>query len=529
MEKPAFDRREKPAQMETPALRRFRVGQKLKVRAADFGPAGHGVVSEHVPAPLFVPHLLPGEEAIVLVKHVSVHGGFAHAQVIRRLQCAPDRVVPECPHFGVCGGCRLLHLSYPAQLAHKTAVARHALGRSAQHVADCVSAPTEFHYRCRAKYVAAPHPEKGLVLGAYAPRSHHVLAVSNCKTNRPVLTAVAHTASQLGTQLGITPYLGQHDPAGLRYLLLREVQSGDVQVSLVFGAPPAHSLRTSLEKFTRGICARHPGVSSVVLHVNDSLQNAILPAQPASAEDRAQRSQWADGAEPFAASAGYPESGDGWAELGQIGKDELLWGQAVLWEQVGVSVRLSPRSFFQVNRQVAAQMYQAAAAWLARDTIDTVFDLYCGVSGLGLNVLSDHPKARLVGIEVCDSAVSDARASAMRAGFDAPQAVFLSGKVEEQLPAWSSATNGRAVALINPPRKGCERKALEALLVQAPERIIYMSCNPKTLARDLLWLAAHGYVVPEVRPYDMHPGTEHIECLAFLVRRDLFPLPLAAT
>jgi 23S rRNA (uracil1939-C5)-methyltransferase len=185
-----------------------------------------------------------------------------------------------------------------------------------------------------------------------------------------------------------------------------------------------------------------------------------------------------------------------------------------------VRLRVSARSFLQVNREVARQIYQDVAQALAQVELDTVLDLYCGVSGLGRTVLLQHPSARLIGVEVGESAIADAQASAEQCGTaTGEQARFHVGTVEEVLTTLTQQSLGRTVALLNPPRRGCSEEALRTLGALGPSHIIYMSCSPPSLARDLLWLRELGYSTQQVTPYDMHPGTPHIECVALLVRQ----------
>lgn len=487
------------------AVKKLRVGQKLKVIAQALSQSGQGVVAEHVPVQIHVRNLLPSEEATVVVRHVSSHGGPAHAEVSRRHSCANERVVPSCSSFGPCGGCAVLHMSYSAQLAWKTASVRTELAQVIASVKDCVAAPSPSDYRCRIKLVATSHPVRKVLLGAFAPRSHQVLDMSGCETNRKSLMTLAKTVAEEAARLSIQPYDESTAVGTLRYVLLREVSSGHIQVSLVVANRPDQA-----NALAAAIAARHPSVSSVVLHRNTSRGNALLPALPASNQPKGD-------AGPSSPSQTHSDDDP---ELGNTEDDEILVGEPFLWEDLTVRLRVSARSFLQVNREVAHLMYSAAAQKLAHLQIDTVLDLYCGVAGLGLTVLRDHPAARLFGIELGASAIADAAASAAAAGLRTPQVNFVVGKVEDVLPTLPSREAlGRTAALINPPRRGCSIEALQALCEKAPAYIIYMSCSPKSLARDLLWLAEHGYDTKEVLPFDMHPGTQHIECLAVLERK----------
>lgn len=474
---------------------KLRVGQQLKVTASQLAQSGAGVVTHHVPSPLHVRNLLPSEEAIVVVQHVSRHGGPAHAVIERRNTCAKDRVVPSCSSFGPCGGCAVLHLTYEAQLAWKGRTVRDELAPLGVDVNPCVAAPSPSDYRSRVKLVAASHPVRNVILGAFAPRSHNVLDIAGCQTNRRRLMDVAKMVAKSAADLGISPYEETSATGSLRYVLMREVSSGAVQVSLVMTDKPAR-----LSALVDAVVRQHPCVQSVVLHRNTSRGNALLPVSATAAPDED-------------------------TELGSSDGDELLYGDSFLWEDLrmdqdrSVRLRVSARSFLQVNRDVAALIYRDVAALLAKDAPEIIVDLYCGVSGLGRTVLSVNPHATLYGIELGPSAIADAEAAARAAGIAASQAQFFAGTVEDVLPTLSLPMGSdKLAAIINPPRRGCTESALTALHKLSPAVIAYVSCSPVSMLRDLLWLRDRGYVTQHVTPYDMHPGTPHIESVA-IVRR----------
>jgi 23S rRNA (uracil1939-C5)-methyltransferase len=481
------------------AVKKLRVGQVLKVKADLLAASGAGVVADHVPSPLHVRDLLPSEEATVVIQHVSRHGGPAHAVVQRRYSCAQERVVPSCASFGPCGGCAVLHLTYSAQLAWKGRTVCDELAPLSLDVKPCVAAPSPADYRSRVKLVATSHPLRKVLLGAFAPRSHTVLDMAGCQTNRRTLMAVAKTVAEQAALLGIPSYDEATAEGALRYVLLREVDSGAVQVSLVMAERPPQ-----LSALVDAVVRHHDCVKSVVLHKNAIRGNALLPL-PGGASSQVTPVSHLDDDQV----------------MGDVDGDEVLLGEAFLWEDLTMRLRVSARSFLQVNREVARLIYREVAQVLRPVEFDTVLDLYCGVSGLGRSVLADHPAARLIGIEVGATAIADARASAQAAALPPERASFHIGKVEEVLTQLASERPalGRVVALLNPPRRGCSEEALTALVAMAPSHILYMSCSPHSLGRDLKWLHEHGYATKQVTPYDMHPGTPHIECVAELVRQ----------
>lgn len=456
---------------------------------------------------IHVPGLLPGEHAQVELVHVRRHAkgdlGTAFGRIVRRMDAGNDRVMPACAAYGLCGGCVLQHLAYPAQLMWKQQRVEFAVGKTLGEevaraaVSTCAPSPQPLGYRSRVKLVVVQNrTELGttVTLGAYAPRSHEVIDMAGCMVNARALSALARSVKEVATRLALSCYDEAARTGALRYVLLRETRRGDLQLSLVTFEPlPEATLRA----FVGELCAAHPKLVSVVLHQNRSPGNALLPSAEASAEA---------------------------SDFVSLSDDRVLYGRDYVWEDIGpVSLRVSARSFLQVNREIAERIYQDAgqdAAQAAKSSAPAsarVLDLYSGVGGLGLTVLSALADAQLVGIESNPHAVKDAQHSAEKAGLSEDRARFLCGAVEALLPEVLRAGNVD-IALINPPRKGLSQQVLSLVLATPPRRILYMSCSPESLARDLTELCAQKYKLQKITPYDMHPGTTHVESLAVLDR-----------
>lgn len=417
-------------------------------------------------------------------------------------------------------------------------------------VAQCVASPSALYYRSRVKLVVSPGPP--LTLGSYAPRSHRVVDMAGCRVNARALTAVARTLAGQWSRAGLPVFLdgaarvdavdgvdGARGRGGLRYVLLREVRSGAIQISLVLGEPLPHE---RLQPVVEALRAAHPQIESIVLHLNPTHSNTILPeVAPARTPGAAANT----GGE---AAAEAPEAEE---TLGRSDADRSLLGPMYLWEELSsegpspegafgaagstdpaeppqarkmtqepLRLRVSARSFLQVNRGLAARLYADVARAIELRPDEAILDLYCGVSGLGRTVLRTQPTSRLFGIEWSQSAIADAAASAAADGLG-DRAVFFCGGVADRLPEALrelALLKRPYVALLNPPRRGCEPAVLRALLDAEvrPRAIAYVSCSPSSLARDLAILLQAGYRLSAVTPYDMHPGTPHIETLALL-------------
>lgn len=435
---------------------------------------GRGVGRLPTGETVHVAGVLPGETARVRVEHVSPHAPRAWGSLVE-LVGAPstERVPPACPGHGRCGGCILQHLAYPAQLTEKRArveraFAEHPALREVE-ISDVVASPRELHYRNKAKYVVAPGAGGGLVFGSYAPASHDLVPMAGCQVPEEPLDGVARAAMRLADEERIPGYDERERTGELRGLIVRANVDGDVLVVLV---TKTRLPVPALKRVAKVLRAERPEVKGVVCNINPTTGGAIFG----------------------------PE-------------DVLLDGASALQDTVGeIPLELSARAFFQVNRAQAARLYDSAARAAAGKR---VVDLYTGVGGIALTVAKRG--ARVVGIEVHAGAVRDATATARKLGL-AQRVSFEVGDAAAALPAAARFLGGVDAVVVNPPRKGLAPAARTAIVELAPSRLVYVSCNPTTLAADLATFVARGYGVGQVVPFDLMPGTPHIETLAVLSR-----------
>lgn len=453
----------------------------LRLRADALDEHGAGL-APHDGDRAHVRGLLPDEEANVVIEHRSPHTGDLYARIHRRHSASPDRVVPACSGYGRCGGCSLQHLRYGAQLEWKRERLAQALAglELGEPVPPCVASPGAdgLYYRSRVKLVAAHTPEGVLYFGAYAPRSHEVVDLAGCQVSSRAIAKTTVALLELCRRRGIRAYDERTREGLLRYVLLRDTAAGQVQVSLVVAG---EANAAEFRRLAQELHAAQPQVQGVLLHENRQPGNVLLP-----------------------------EPGD--RELGGAEADRVLLGEAALWDPVGpLQLCVSPRSFTQINREVAARLYADVAAGLGLRAGEQLLDVYCGIGGIGLTALALGAEGVLLGIEEGASAVADARAAAERAGLT--RAEFRCGDARQVLAGLSGT---RFVVALNPPRRGCDPEVLQELRRLSPRAAAYVSCSPETLARDLRVLADGGYRVRRATPYDMHPHTPHIEAVALL-------------
>jgi 23S rRNA (uracil1939-C5)-methyltransferase len=454
------------------AMARPRRGDRLELTIDDlaFGGEGVGRADGYV---VFVRGGLPGDR--LRVRLVEARARFARAVVDEVLAPSPDRVAAPCPYFGRCGGCRLQALAYPAQLAFKTKQVRDCLerlgGLGAVDLRPILPAPEPYGYRNKMEFTVAG-TTGAPVLGLHeAERYDVVLDVERCLLQSETLNALlAETrAAVAGARL---PVYDQATGQGLlRFVTLREgCRTGEAMVNVVATTPDVEALEPVAERLRASV----PAVASVVLTVN------------------AKKASVAVGTE----------------EHRLVGRDHIRESLG------GLTFQVSAGSFFQTNTAQAERLFAAVVEACGLDGTETVLDLYSGTGAISL-LLARHCR-HVYGIEVSAAAVADAVRNAAANGI--ANCTFLTGEVRHVLPTLTAQGVRAPVVVADPPRAGFHPRALAALAALAPERIVYVSCNPSTLARDAGDLLGRGYRLEWVQPVDMFPQTPHIEAVARLRR-----------
>jgi 23S rRNA (uracil1939-C5)-methyltransferase len=441
---------------------------EVQATRLDEGGAGvglSGAISVHVG------DLLPGERAEVAIDHRSPHQPQAWGRIVKRIgRASPARALPLCPGFGRCGGCVWQHLAYPAQLDAKRARVAAALAEvpavaaGAVEVAAVRPSPELAGYRNKGKYVVG-HSGDHLVFGAYAPRSHHVVDTLGCRVVAPIIDEVATWVRGAAERAGLAAYDERARTGELRYVIVREA-AGDVMVVLVV-AP--RTPRAKLDSVAAAL-ANHPAVHSVVAVENDRRDGAIVPS---------------------GASA------------------TVLLGHGHLVEQLaGVAVEVGAGEFLQVNRAQAAAMYARVAELAEAGPGMQAIDLFAGLGGMGLHLA--RAGATVIAVEIDRDAVAQLRRAAQRAHLPLTAIAGDVGEVRGQLGAKPD------VVVVNPPRKGLSAGARAFLTELAAPMILYVSCGPDALGRDLVALGGHGYTPDVIEPFDLMPGTAQVETIVRL-------------
>ncbi|WP_031513608.1 23S rRNA (uracil(1939)-C(5))-methyltransferase RlmD [Desulfofalx alkaliphila] len=426
---------------------------------------------------VFVPGTVPGEKVLVKVNRSKKK--FARASLVQVVESAAQRCRPKCSgvHHG-CGGCVLQHIDYQAQLHHKTQLVTDSLTRIGKlegvKVHPTIGMKHPWHYRNKVHFQVQQVDDK-LAIGYYEQGSHNFLPLSsnNCLLLDENLNDIAGTLEQLLNKYNLSAYHWWKKQGLVRHLVLRRaIYTGEIMVVVV----TTGDRWDSQGQFAEELRSKHTNVVSVVRTINNSSNRLAM------------------------------------------GEENIVMaGKKTITERLGpLEFDISANSFFQVNPQQTMVLYQEVLKYAALTGQEKLLDAYCGIGTIALYLAGSAKE--VTGIEVVPQAVANARQNARRNGINNVE--FFQGEVERLLPLMSSEGYRPEVVVLDPPRKGCDKQALEAVIQMAPAKIIYVSCDPGTLARDLAYLVEEGsYRVIEVQPVDMFPQTRHVETICLMSRK----------
>ena len=421
--------------------------------------------------PLFIPNALPGEKA--KVKVIKVNKGYGFGRLEEIIEPSPDRVENPCKLHKECGGAQLLHLSYEGQLRAKEKQVRDALerlgGLKDVKVHPVLGMENPWSYRNKVQVPVGEQNGK-FVAGYFKKRSHEIVDMENCGVELSMDDSVVLKVRDICKENGISPYNEQDHRGILRHIMVRWAkQTGEIMIVLV---TRTRQLPND-EEIVRDIVKAIPNVASIVQNINTKRTNVIL--------------------------------GD---------RSMTLWGKSTITDSIGeVKFAISPRSFYQVNPDQTKVLYDKALEYAGLTGEETVIDAYCGIGTISLFLAQKAKK--VYGVEIVEDAIKDAKRNAELNGIT--NAEFLVGAAEEVITNMAAEGIKADVIVVDPPRKGCDEALLNTIIAMKPKKVVYVSCNPGTLARDLRILGEGGYETREVQPVDMFPQTTHVECISQLI------------
>ena len=439
---------------------------------------GSGVAHSPDGEAVFVPGTAPGDEADIRI--VKDCGRYAFGILDTLRTPSPDRIPVDCAVAGPCGGCSLRHLDYAAELRAKqenVVDAFRRIGGLDVPGLDICPSPEVDRYRNKVQFPVGRDKNGVPCIGFYAGRTHRIVPCPDCKLQPGILNDIGNALCSFFGAHGIQPYDEASSKGLVRHIFLRRgAHSGQIMVCIVCTRAKLPHSAELVEQLT----AQFPDIATVLVNVNPRNTNVILGTET------------------------HTLCGPGFIE------DTLC----------GVPVRLGPLSFYQVNTLAAERLYGIAAEYAQLQPDDLLLDLYCGMGTIGLSMV-DRCRS-LIGVEIVPEAIDSAKANAARMGEAvAARSRFFcadAGKAASQLAAEGLHPD---VIVLDPPRKGCDEATLSAVVAMSPRRVVYVSCNPSTAARDAKWLETQGYRTEKVQPVDLFPRTRHVECVIALSKGEI--------
>lgn len=420
---------------------------------------------------VFVPNAAPGEEYELRITHLGKHNAFGKIETI--ITKSPHRVNRLCPYGKLCGGCDFWHLDYAGELEIKRQRVLDNLNRLGGQALEQlpITGAKDFHsYRNKAQYPVAPG-KKGVEAGFYKRGSHELIPVERCLIQPEIADLGKKAVLQWAREYRVPAYDEKTQEGLLRHIFVRWGEAtGEVMICLVVNGkklPREKELIAALRE-------KIPGLRSLVLNINTRKGNAVLGEET-----------------------------------------RTLWGADAIEDVLcGLKFRISPRSFYQVNRKQAEVLYEKAIAAAELTGKETVLDLYCGTGTITL-CLAKQAK-QVIGVELVEAAIRDARENAARNGIE--NAAFFCADAGQAAQKFSEENIQPHVIVVDPPRKGLSGEVIDAVVKMAPEKLVYVSCDPATLARDVKLLGEKGYHLTYAEAVDMFPRCAHVESVVCLSR-----------
>ena len=377
----------------------------------------------------------------------------------------------RCPLYKKCGGCQLQNLSYEEQLSYKQVKVIRLLGQFT-HVDEIIGMKKPTHYRNKVQAAFGTDRRGNVISGVYQSSTHKIVPVEKCMIEDEKADEIIGTIRKLMPSFKMKSYDENRGTGLIRHVLIkRGFKSGQIMVVIVTAKPMFPSRRA----FVNALLQRHPEITTVIHNVNDGFTSLVLGKH-----------------------------------------SEVVYGDGKIEEQLlGCTFRISPSAFYQINPAQTEVLYSKAMEFAELSGKETVIDAYCGTGTIG--IIAAKTAGNVIGVELNKDAVRDAKENARLNNIENIR--FIAADAGEFMVDMAMAGNKADVVIMDPPRAGSDKKFLTSVMTLAPKRIVYVSCNPETLARDLKTLTARGkYIVKKIQPVDMFPHTNHVECVVQLIK-----------
>ena len=422
---------------------------------------------------VFVPQTAEGDVIECLIVKVRTH--FAYGKATKIIEPSPYRIEPVCAAYKRCGGCQLMHIDYEKQKQIKKSIVDNALQRIGGFegfVTEGIET-LDYPYRYRNKMVFPVGKDKGgqTVCGFYAQRSHDIMPLEDCFSGSEINSGINKAVLEYMSENGVTPYDENAHKGGVRRIFTRTAYvTKEIMVVISANADKIPNKDALIEK----LVAVDENIKSIILNVNKEKTNLVLGK-----------------------------------------KNITLYGSDFIVDYLlGVRFEISPHSFYQINPVMTEKLYLQAIEYAALRGKEKVMDIYCGIGTISL--CAAKKAHSVIGVEIVEAAIANAIENAKNNGIE--NAKFYADSAENIVPKLIENGERPNVVILDPPRKGSDEKTLSAIVKAAPERIVYVSCNPSTLARDAKFLCENGYKLKKAKCFDLFPNTVHVECVVLMSR-----------
>lgn len=443
--------------------------EEIRIKIESISSQGSGVGHFDSQA-IFVANTAVGDDIVAHI--IKAKQNYAVGIVSKIIKPSKERIPVDCESFGRCGGCAYRHIKYESELEGKYQRVKDALNRIG-HIDitpdDIIGADQQNHYRNKAQYPVGLSSKGDLVIGFYSPHSHRICDGINCLLQPEEFEAILKCIKKWILTSKCTVYDEKTGKGLLRHIYLRRAEvTGEIMACLVINGKSV----PNGTKLVNSLLEENHNIKTVILNINEKDTNVVLGDECVNLY------------------------GDGYIT-------DILCSK---------KIRISPLSFYQVNHNQAEKLYAKAKEYAQLSKEDTLLDLYCGAGTIGLSMIDDVKE--LIGVEIIPEAIEDARFNARLNGIT--NARFICDDAKGAAKMLFDEGTRPNVIVVDPPRKGCDKEVLETIAQMNPDRVVYVSCDPATLARDCERFAQLGYVLEKATPVDLFPRTTHVECVALL-------------
>jgi 23S rRNA (uracil1939-C5)-methyltransferase len=445
--------------------------QILDVEIIDLNHMGKGVAKSDNFV-IFVDDVVPGD--IVKIKITDIKKNYALGELINIIKGSDNRIEPPCGFFEQCGGCQLMHMNYEGQLKYKKERVINELKRSGIDIQDVTINDTlgmedPFRYRNKTTF-SVTKKDNEIVIGPYEQGTYNTVDIKGCLIQSREADEAVNLFKNLMLKYNIDAYDKKTGEGTIRNIIIRNNRKNELMLIIV----------TNIENFKNkdqlvdDLVRNNPSIKTVIQNINNKNTNLVMGR-----------------------------------------KNIILYGEGTINDTIDdLNFVISPEAFFQVNPEQTEKLYQTAIKYADINKDEVCFDIYCGIGTISLMAAKQAKK--VYGVEIVEQAIINARENALKNNIH--NAEFFAGKAEEVVPKLYIQKIKADVVIVDPPRKGCENPVIDTIINMSPKKVVYVSCNPSTLARDIKLLEEGGYKLIKAQPVDMFPWTVHVECVVLMSR-----------